>query len=186
MNIKTGDSLSKRLTEVIGLYFLVWLIILILFWFLLGVIVLVLWIGYLVKSFHDQLFGMALPSFTGIMYLTTLIKGFTLFMYLPSWIRIILITYISALVISIPFTILLYIDYSNKYFKNEGPSRKHLKICCIECRNTVVVPGEWLNGETDIRCAKCGSLMTLILENGEFKRLILKQATKYSQNYLSR
>jgi ribosomal protein S27E len=74
----------------------------------------------------------------------------------------------------------------SKYSKNKYALRKELKIHCIECKNKVDVPGIWLSGETDIRCVKCGALMTLTLENGEFKRLILKQATKYTQDYLSR
>lgn len=186
LNIKASDGLLKKLTEVIELYVFVWLFILIIFWAVLVFIGLVLWIGYLGKLSYDQLIGITPPSFTGFMYLTTLIKGFTLFMYLPSWIRILLVTYISVFVISIPITILIYAFFSNKNSKTEDPLRKPLKIRCVECKNKIEVPIDWLNGETDIRCAKCRSLMTLTLENGEFKRLILKQATKYSQDDLSR
>ena len=186
LNIKASDGLSKKITEVIELYVFVWLFILSIFWGVLGLIGFVLCMGYLGELLHDQLIGITPPSFTGFMYLTTLIKGFTLFMYLPSWIRILLVTYISVSVISIPITILIYAFFSNKNSKTEDPLRKPLKIHCIECKNKIEVPGEWLNGEIDIRCVKCGSLMTLTLEDGEFRRLILKQATKYSQDYLSR
>ena len=185
LNIKISDSFLKKVADMIGLYFFIWLIIEIIFWLFLGALDLLVWMMYEVNFFIDLVFGTTPPSFTGFINLKPFMNGFTLFMYFPNWLRIILMTYISVAVISIPITIFAYIYFSNEYSGIEDTLREDLKIRCIECKNKLGVPGEWLNGETDIRCGKCGALMTLTLENGRFKRLILKQPTKYSQDYLS-
>lgn len=186
LNIKLTDRFLKKVTDFVGAYVLIWLIIEICFWFILGVVDLFGWIMYLVSPYFDPALGITPPTSAGFINLIPFINGFTLFMYFPNWLRIILMAYISIAVISIPLTIFVYIYFSSKYSDSEYSLRQELKIRCIECKNKIEVPGGWINGEADIRCVKCGALMTLTLENGEFKRLILKQATKYSQDYLSR
>lgn len=185
LNLKITDSFLKKVSDLVGVYVVIWLTIEIIFWIFLGILDSLVWIIYSAVSSFGPAFGITPPSSAGFINLKPFINGFTLFMYFPNWLRIILMSYISVAVISIPITILVYIYFSMEYSGIEGTSREELKIHCIECKNKLGVPGEWLNGETDLRCGKCGALMTLTLENGEFKRLILKQPTKYSQNYLS-
>ncbi len=186
LNINITDSFLKKVTDLVGLYVLIWLIIEVIVLLILGFVELYELIIYVVKFSFDPAFGITPPSSANIINLMPLINGFTLFTFFPNWLRIILMTYIFVAVINIPITIFLYISFSSKYSGSEYTSRKELKIHCIECKNKIGVPGSWLNGEIDIRCAKCGALMTLTLEDGEFKRLTLKQATKYSIDYLSR
>ena len=179
LNLKITDSFLKKVSDLVGLYVFFWLIIEIIFWLILGILDLFAWIIYLAESLFNSDFGIAPPSSAGFINLKPFISGFTLFMYFPNWLRIILMSYISVAVISIPITIFVYVYFSIEYSGIEDTSREELKIHCIECKNKLGVPGEWLNGETDLRCGKCGALMTLTLENGELKRLILKQPTKY-------
>lgn len=186
LNIKITDGFLKKVTDLVGLYVLIWLIVEVIVLIILGITELSGLIIYLLKLSFDPVFGITPPSSANFINLMPLINGFTLFTFFPNWLRIILMTYISVAVINIPITIFLYIRFSSKYSGSEYTSRKELKIHCIECKNKIGVPGSWLNGEIDIRCVKCGALMTLTLEDGEFNRLTLKQATKHSLDYLNR
>lgn len=185
LNLKITDSFLKKVADMIGSYVFVWLIMEIIFWFILSAWDLIVWIIYSVGSSFDPAFGITPPSSAPFINLKSFINGFTLFMYFPNWFRIILMSYISIAVISIPVTILVYSYYSYKNSESDSFLRKEFKINCIECKEEIRVPGDWLNGKADIRCLKCEALMTLTLENGEFKSLFLKQASKYPQFYLS-
>ena len=103
---------------------------------------------------------------------------------LPYWLRIILLVYIAIAVISVPIAIffIMFLDL-NTSVSEYSESRNNIQIFCVECRNPIEVPGDWLNGTTDIRCWKCHSLMSLTLEHGRFKALILKEKSAYNPEY---
>ena len=108
-----------------------------------------------------------------------LMQGFTLFTYFPSWLRFVCLNLITSLLIAIPLGIIagFFISVSNSdlhgYFLES--TREELKINCIECSNQIIPQGTWFNGQTDIRCNKCRCLMTITIEEGGFKKLVLKE-----------
>ncbi len=158
LKIKLTDQFKRSILYAIGVYFFSWLILQIFFWIFAGLI----WVISLI---------MGGKPFS----LTPLLYGFTLFPYFPYWLRIILLVYIAVAVINVPIAIFLimFLDL-NTSVSEYSESRNNIQIFCVECRNPIKVPGDWLNGTTDIRCWKCHSLMSLTLENGRFKALILK------------
>jgi Zn finger protein HypA/HybF involved in hydrogenase expression len=50
-----------------------------------------------------------------------------------------------------------------------------MRINCVVCNNEIKPPGEWLSDEADLFCPKCHALMTLVLKDGEFKKLTVKK-----------
>jgi hypothetical protein len=71
---------------------------------------------------------------------------------------------------------IVYFSYDSD-IKN-GYHRDNLKINCIDCERPVSPSGQWLNVKKDIRCGRCGALMTLTLEDGRVRKLTIKQGTK--------
>jgi len=118
----------------------------------------------------------------GIIYVfdRTLIAGFTLFSFLPGWLRFVCLDLIASALIGIPFGIIAGFlisqsiqDYNINYLRNR------LKIECIECSKSIEPQeGIWASGQLDIRC-KCGALMTATIEEGQLKKLVLTESRKY-------
>ena len=108
-----------------------------------------------------------------------LMQGFTLFTYFPSWLRFVCLNLITSFLIAIPLGIIAGFFISMSYNDLRGyileSIREELKINCIECSNQIMPQGTWFNGQTDIRCNKCGCLMTITIEESRFKKLILKE-----------
>ncbi|MCL6090336.1 MAG: hypothetical protein M1393_04775 [Candidatus Thermoplasmatota archaeon] len=182
LNIKLSDRFSKKVADAIGIYFLTWLILQILFWVILGIFDFFQEINFAGTVSWDQYSGSIPPSSAGILNLTPLLNGFTLFNYFPYWLRIIILIFVTIGIINIPISILAFFSISDTGAGVDTYSRERLTINCIECKNEIKPPGEWLDGEIDVRCRKCEALMTLTIENGRFKKLALKQATKYRYN----
>ena len=112
-------------------------------------------------------------------------SGFSLYVYLPGWIRFTILDLISSALLSFPLGIVagffISISYEDFNRKNREFLREHLSIKCIECSNTIVPQGEWFSGDVDIRCGVCEALMTLTLEESKFKKLVLRQGSKLSR-----
>ena len=104
-----------------------------------------------------------------------LIVGFTLFSYFPSWLRFVCLDLIASSLIAIPFGIIAGFFISMAYENFIEGLREDLTVECIECSNTIKPQGMWLSGQTDIRCKKCGALMTISIEEGRFRKLSLKE-----------
>lgn len=109
-----------------------------------------------------------------------LIVGFTLFSYFPSWLRFVCLDLIASSLIAIPFGVItgFFISMVNEsyHYNYLEELRKDLTVECIECSKTIKPQGMWMNGQTDIRCEKCGALMTIFVEEGRFKKLSLKES----------
>jgi Zn finger protein HypA/HybF involved in hydrogenase expression len=110
--------------------------------------------------------------------LASLTSGFQLFEYFPYWFRIILLFFIVDAIFSLPIT--LFVDGSlndeaaRKIAESKIEARNKMRINCVVCNNEIKPPGEWLSGEADLYCPVCHALMTLVLEDGKFKKLTLK------------
>jgi len=59
--------------------------------------------------------------------------------------------------------------------ESKKETRNEMRINCVHCNNEIKPPGEWLSGEADLYCPECHALMTLVLEDGKFKKLTLKK-----------
>lgn len=109
-----------------------------------------------------------------------LIAGFTLFGYFPNWLRFVCLDLIASSLIAIPFGIIagFFISMSNEsyHYNFLVGLREELTVECVECSKAIKPQGIWLNGQTDIRCEKCGALMTISIEEGRFKKLSLKES----------
>lgn len=124
-----------------------------------------------------------------------LMSGFTLFSFFPGWLRFFCFDLIVSALIGIPVGIFFGFlisasDYSShrediqklvnekhyiEYLKGE------LKIKCIDCLTEIMLDGSvCVSGQTDIRCETCGALMTITIEEGKIKKLILKKSWKYN------
>lgn len=186
LNIKLSDRFWKKVTDAVAIYSIVWLIIQIIFWIVIGFFDLIQGIFFMGTSAYDTSIGTIPPNSMGTINLKPLISGFTLFQYLPYWLRIILLIFIAIAVISIPFAVLAFLSFSDSGSQVDSYARDELKINCVECNREISPQGEWLTGETDIRCRKCGAIMTLAIENGRFKKLTLKRASEYPPNLINR
>lgn len=156
-NLKLSGKFWKGISPYVSGFFLFFLIILIVLTFVMGI-----------KS--------------------NLMSGFTLFTYFPYWLRFVLLDLIASALIAIPFGVVVgfFISIANGDFYSMYYSelRSELKIKCIECGNEITPQGDWISGEIDIRCEICDALMRLIIEEGRFKKLVLKEGTKYSRSTL--
>jgi ribosomal protein S27E len=110
-----------------------------------------------------------------------LMAGFTLFSYFPSWLRFVCLDLIASSLIAIPFGVVtgFFISMVNEsyHYSYIEDLRTNLSVECIECSKTIKPQGMWINGQTDIICRNCGALMTIFVEEGRFKKLILKVPT---------
>lgn len=175
LNIKLSDRFSKKVADAVGLYFLTWLILQVLFWGILAIFDFIQEIIFTGTVSWDQQIGSIPPSSASTINLSPLLNGFTMFNYFPYWLRIIILIFIAVGVINIPISILAFFSISDSGTDVDIYSRERLTINCIECNNEIHPQGDWPNGEADVRCRKCYALMTLTLENGRFKKLILKK-----------
>lgn len=182
LNLKINDRSVRKVSGIIGIYFFVWLILQFIFWGIIGIIDFWIGVNYFFTAGYDQFFGYLPPTWTGYMNLSPLIHGFTLFGFLPYWFRIVLLVYLLIGVVSMIFTVLAYFSMEGSSSEQDVQEywRSRLIINCVECRSEIHPPGEWLTGETDIRCKRCDALMTLTIESGKFKKLTLKQTSMYS------
>ena len=96
LNIKLSDRFSKRVIDAIGIYFLTWLILEIIFWVSLGVIDFFQAAFYWGTYEFNLSLGLPLPTTIGIINLFPLLNGFTLFNYLPYWLRLIMLIFYSV------------------------------------------------------------------------------------------
>ena len=180
LNIKISNRFWNKVEDVIGLYFFVWFLLQMFFWIIIGgfdgVFLAIYWGTLLI----DQFTGVNPPSSAGIINLIPLLNGFSLFEYFPYWLRIVLLIFITIGLISIPVSLLAFFSYfgSSSHVDYQSYSRSQLMIRCIECNNEIRPQGDWVTGETDIRCVKCGALMMLTIADGKFNKLILKQTRR--------
>lgn len=137
--------------------------------------------GYLL--FYVLLFFIIIPIVEAI---GNIMSGFSLYVYLPDWMRFIILDLISSALLSFPFGIVagFFISLSTGDLNGEYREilREKLSVECIECSNAIKPQGEWFSGDIDIRCGVCEALMTLTIEDSNFKRLALKQPSKFSQD----
>ncbi len=115
-----------------------------------------------------------------------IMSGFSLYAYLPGWIRFVIMDLIASALLAFPsgivagFFISISIeDFHDRYIEK---LRNILEIRCIECYNTIRPQGTWSSGDVDIRCGECEALMTLTIEESKFKKLVLKQGSPFSQD----
>lgn len=124
-----------------------------------------------------------------------IMSGFTLFSFLPGWLRFFCFDLIASALIGIPagiiggflisaFDYYFLRNYILKLVHDENYIeylKKDLKIKCIDCFNAIELDGGvCVSGQTDIRCKKCGALMTITIEEGKIKKLILKKSGIYN------
>jgi hypothetical protein len=177
LNIKLSDRFSKRVIDAIGIYFLTWLILEIIFWVSLGVIDFFQAAFYWGTYEFNLSLGLPLPTTIGIINLFPLLNGFTLFNYLPYWLRLIMLIFLTIGVINIPISIFAFFLSADPDIGSNKNSLVSLGINCVDCQNHI--SGEWPSGVSDIRCGRCFALMTLTIERGSFEKLSLKQSRKY-------
>ena len=162
-NLKLTGKFWKRVAPYISIYLLAFV------FSLLGV-----WIAYVVNK--------------------NLMAGFTLFSFFPGWLRFFCFDLIASALIGIPVGIFLgfpipALDYHSignyilklvdeKYYIEY--LMDNLKIKCIDCFTEIYLDGGvCVSGQTDVRCKECNALMTITTEEGQLKKLILKEHRKY-------
>ena len=104
--LKLSKDFTQKLESVVGLFSLIWLFFQACFWLLLFALD---FITYLISGLSLVLGGGSQPHYIN---LASLMSGFTLFSFFPFWLQFVCFTYIAVAVISIPFTVLVYIRYS--------------------------------------------------------------------------
>jgi len=155
LKFKLSGNLSKAIEVFISNYISTWVLLQFPIWMVIGI-----W-----YCFH--------------LNLASLTSGFQLFEYFPYWIRIILLFFIFDAIISLPITLfvegILEVVDAGKIAESKIETRNKMRINCVVCNNEIKPPGEWLSGEADLCCPECYALMTLVLEDGKFKKLTLKK-----------
>ena len=113
-----------------------------------------------------------------------LMAGFTLFNFFPGWLRFVCLDLIASALIGIPLGIIagFFISTANDSLHEDyiGNLRDRLEIKCIDCSNEIKPQGDFTSGQLDIRCPDCRALMTITIEEGQFKKLILKKHGIYN------
>ena len=112
-NVKFSEEFSKKIADMIEVYFFVWLLLQILFWVMVGLLDIVFAAANMLASVLNAFFGSTFPTSVGLVDLIPLLTGFSLFTYLPYWLRIILLVYIADGIISIPIAILVFIAFAS-------------------------------------------------------------------------
>ncbi len=109
-----------------------------------------------------------------------LMSGFLLFTSFPYWLRFVILDLISSALIAIPLGIIVGLMFAvgGDGFHNERLEylESNFTIKCIECSTTIKPQSIGIDGQIDIRCQKCDALMTLTMEDGNFKKLTLNKS----------
>lgn len=104
-----------------------------------------------------------------------LMQGFALFAYFPYWLRLICLDLIASSLLSIPSGVVIGYLISWATYGFFEYLRDNLMINCICCSEELYIKGIWIDGQTDIRCDKCGTLMAITIEEVRIKKLTLKE-----------
>ncbi|MCL5873746.1 MAG: hypothetical protein M1161_00160 [Candidatus Thermoplasmatota archaeon] len=97
---------------------MIWLMITGMFWLFVVCLELMIAIFYGIQIAVDPLLGLIPPASAGFINLTFFYQGFSLFSFLPTWLRVLLFSYIAFAVISVLPTVLAISYFSYKYPPN--------------------------------------------------------------------